>query len=123
MKKLIAGVSAAVLVISLSATIASARGHGGHGGGLGSTANQYTGQGYWTDLGTANSSLGGQPNAMTEPVAPWLASPSVPPQWRAWETTTPSWPAASQTESKPRTPAGEVEISGAGPRDSGSSAD
>jgi len=115
MKKLFAYAAAALLLVALSAPIAGARGHGGHGGGLGSTASQYTGTGYWPSMGQSNSSLGGPPNAMTQPVAPWLADENIPPRWRATEMPRPDPPAPSQPEARPPIPGGDVEMSGGTP--------
>ena len=123
MKKLVTYPIAVLLVVFLVAPIASARGGrggGANGGGLGSTSSQYTGQGYWSDLGTANSSLGGQPNAMTQPTAPWLAHPQIPSRWRAWETSTPNWPVGGTAQDQPQ-PGGTVEMSAVNPAAGGTS--
>jgi len=102
---------AVLFLLSLGTRNASAR--GGHGGLVGSTASQYTGQGYWPEMATANSPLGGMPNAMTEPVAPWLAEPSIPPRWRAADKAQPNpTPTADQSGSPAPSPAGVVQISG-----------
>ena len=114
MKTLLRYGIAALVLVAFAAAMASAA-MDDSGGGLGSTSNQYTGRGYWAPMGSANSPRGGQPNAMTEPTAPWMGEPSIPQRWRAWETPAPSPEPSRQTESRPPVPGGSVEMSGASP--------
>ena len=123
MSRLIGYAIVSLVLVSQSPLIASAGGGRGSdgGGGLGSTASQYTGRGYWPEMGQSNSPLGGQQNTMTQPTAPWLTEPNIPTRWRATEMAKPDRPAPAQSESQPQTPGGTVEMSGATPQASGSS--